>query len=158
MEPNSDVGFSQEGSAVRVWTVGSPATALMQWRSTILMVIFGGKGLVFHVHSSPYAPADLTQEWLQERFMCVDTIKEQVTESRISTWTSQRDSPPLLFCLLPLDRHEDIIKDILELDPWDNRWTVVARRALMHDNYDVCLVAHLNPRGLMGPPADLVKQ
>lgn len=58
---------------------------------------------------------------------------------------------------LPLDRHEDIIKDILELDPWDNRWTVVARRALMHDNYDVCLVAHLNPRGLMAPPADLVK-
>ena len=58
----------------------------------------------------------------------------------------------------PLDRHDDITKDILELDPWDNRWTVVARRALMHDNYDVCLVANLNPRGLMSPPADLVKQ
>lgn len=61
------------------------------------------------------------------------------------------------FSFLTLDRHEDIIKDILELDPWENRWTVVARRALMHDNYDVCLVAHLNPRGLMSPPADLVK-
>ncbi len=58
---------------------------------------------------------------------------------------------------LYLDRHDDITKDILELDPWDNRWTVVARRALMHDNYDVCLVANLNPRGLMSPPADLVK-
>ncbi|XP_044203796.1 kelch repeat and BTB domain-containing protein 12 [Thunnus albacares] len=55
------------------------------------------------------------------------------------------------------DRHDDITKDILELDPWENRWTVVARRALMHDNYDVCLVANLNPRGLMSPPADLVK-
>ncbi|XP_071351031.1 kelch repeat and BTB domain-containing protein 12 [Trachinotus anak] len=55
-------------------------------------------------------------------------------------------------------RHDDITKDILELDPWENRWTVVARRALMHDNYDVCLVANLNPRGLMSPPADLVKQ
>ncbi|XP_035518668.1 kelch repeat and BTB domain-containing protein 12 [Morone saxatilis] len=55
------------------------------------------------------------------------------------------------------DRHDDITKDILELDPWDNRWTVVARQALMHDNYDVCLVANLNPRGLMSPPADLVK-
>ncbi|XP_003973349.1 kelch repeat and BTB domain-containing protein 12 isoform X2 [Takifugu rubripes] len=55
------------------------------------------------------------------------------------------------------DRHEAITKDILELDPSDNRWTVVVRRALMHDNYDICLVAHLNPRGLMSPPADLVK-
>lgn len=55
-------------------------------------------------------------------------------------------------------RHDDITKDILELDPWENRWTVVARRTLMHDNYDVCLVANLNPRGLMSPPADLIKQ
>ncbi|XP_068999873.1 kelch repeat and BTB domain-containing protein 12 [Embiotoca jacksoni] len=55
------------------------------------------------------------------------------------------------------DRHDDITKDILELDPWENRWTVVARQALMHDNYDVCLVAKLNPRGLISPPADLVK-
>lgn len=54
----------------------------------------------------------------------------------------------------PSGRHDDITKDILELDPWENRWTVVARRALMHDNYDVCLVANLNPRGLMSPPAD----
>ncbi|KAM9535682.1 kelch repeat and BTB domain-containing protein 12 isoform 2-T2 [Salvelinus alpinus] len=56
------------------------------------------------------------------------------------------------------DRHEDIIKDILELDPWENRWTVVARHVLMHDAYDVCLVASLNPRELMSPPADLVTQ
>lgn len=55
------------------------------------------------------------------------------------------------------DRHDGITKDILELDPWENRWTVVTRRTLMHDNYDVCLVANLNPRGLMSPPADLVQ-
>ncbi|XP_077429896.1 kelch repeat and BTB domain-containing protein 12 [Vanacampus margaritifer] len=55
------------------------------------------------------------------------------------------------------DRHDDITKDILELDVWENRWTVVARRALMHDNYDVCLVASLNPRGLISPPADLLQ-
>ncbi|XP_077385086.1 kelch repeat and BTB domain-containing protein 12 [Festucalex cinctus] len=55
------------------------------------------------------------------------------------------------------DRHDDITKDILELDVWENRWTVVARRALMHDNYDVCVVASLNPRGLISPPADLLQ-
>ncbi|XP_061687472.1 kelch repeat and BTB domain-containing protein 12 [Syngnathoides biaculeatus] len=53
------------------------------------------------------------------------------------------------------DRHDDITKDILELDAWENRWTVIARRALMHDNYDVCLVASLNPRGLIAPPTDI---
>lgn len=56
------------------------------------------------------------------------------------------------------DRHDNITKDILELDPIEKRWTVVARRTLMHDNYDVCLVAKLNPRGLMSPPADLIQQ
>lgn len=56
------------------------------------------------------------------------------------------------------DRHDDITKDILELDPKENRWTVVGRRVLMHDNYDVCLVSKLNPRGLMSPPADLIDQ
>lgn len=66
--------------------------------------------------------------------------------------------PGLCQSLCPSDRHEDIIKDILELDPWENRWTVVARRVLMHDAYDVCLVASLNPRELMSPPADLVTQ
>ncbi|KAL0978173.1 hypothetical protein UPYG_G00167010 [Umbra pygmaea] len=56
------------------------------------------------------------------------------------------------------DRHEDIIKDILELDPWENRWTVMASHVLMHNSYDVCLVARLNPLELMSPPADLVTQ
>ncbi|XP_053300736.1 kelch repeat and BTB domain-containing protein 12 [Pleuronectes platessa] len=55
------------------------------------------------------------------------------------------------------DRHDDITKEILELDPCEKRWSVVARQVLMHDNYDVCLVANLNPRGLMAPSADLVK-
>lgn len=68
-----------------------------------------------------------------------------------------REYKTLLFLELLSDRHDDITKDILEMDPWENRWTVVARHILMHDNYDVCLVANLNPRGLMSPPADLVK-
>lgn len=48
-------------------------------------------------------------------------------------------------------RHEIITKEILELDPADNVWTVVERRASMHDSYDVCLVANLNPRDLFTP-------
>ncbi|TWW56762.1 Kelch repeat and BTB domain-containing protein 12 [Takifugu flavidus] len=45
-------------------------------------------------------------------------------------------------------RHEIITKEILELDPAENMWTVVERRAAMHDSYDICLVANLNPRAL----------
>ncbi|XP_056129994.1 kelch repeat and BTB domain-containing protein 12-like [Lampris incognitus] len=48
-------------------------------------------------------------------------------------------------------RHEIITKEILELDPADNVWTVVERRAAMYDGYDVCLVATLNPRDLIAP-------
>lgn len=48
----------------------------------------------------------------------------------------------------PIGRHEIITKEILELDPAENMWTVVERRAAMHDSYDVCLVANLNPRDL----------
>ncbi|XP_056605675.1 kelch repeat and BTB domain-containing protein 12 [Triplophysa dalaica] len=92
-----------------------------------------------------------------------------------------RDGPPLPYSLLSLrsnasnagvvdgklyicgyykgaDRHDIITKDILQLDPWENIWTVVAKQALMHDSYDVCLVANMNPRGLMPPPADLVDE
>lgn len=57
-----------------------------------------------------------------------------------------------------LDRHDIITKNILQLDPWENEWTVVVKQAVMHDSYDVCLVANLNPRGLMPPPADLVDE
>ncbi|GCC19426.1 hypothetical protein chiPu_0021073 [Chiloscyllium punctatum] len=56
------------------------------------------------------------------------------------------------------DRHEVIVKDILELDPWENQWNIVAHNVLMHDSYDVCLVARLNPRDLIPPPPDLVDQ
>ncbi|KPP74734.1 kelch repeat and BTB domain-containing protein 12-like [Scleropages formosus] len=56
------------------------------------------------------------------------------------------------------DRHDIITKDILELDPWENVWTMAARRVLMHDNYDVCLVANLNPRNLVAPPGDLLDE
>ncbi|KAM6925344.1 kelch repeat and BTB domain-containing protein 12-like isoform 2-T2 [Xenentodon cancila] len=48
-------------------------------------------------------------------------------------------------------RHEIITKEILQLDPGDNVWTVVEKRAAMHDSYDVCLVANLNPRDLFRP-------
>lgn len=53
-----------------------------------------------------------------------------------------------LFFHTTAGRHEIITKEILELDPSDNVWTVVERRAAMHDSYDVCLVANLNPRDL----------
>lgn len=56
------------------------------------------------------------------------------------------------------DRHDNITKDILQLDPFENEWTVMIKQAIMHDSYDVCLVANLNPRGLMPPPADLVDE
>ncbi|XP_028826218.1 kelch repeat and BTB domain-containing protein 12 [Denticeps clupeoides] len=56
------------------------------------------------------------------------------------------------------DRHDNITKDILELNPFENRWAVVRRQVLMHDNYDVCMVANLNPRGLMSPPSDLMDE
>ncbi|XP_061909751.1 kelch repeat and BTB domain-containing protein 12-like [Entelurus aequoreus] len=46
-------------------------------------------------------------------------------------------------------RHEIITKEILELDPTENAWAVVERRAAMQDSYDVCLVANLNPRDLL---------
>lgn len=55
-------------------------------------------------------------------------------------------------------RHEVITKEILELDTWENQWNVVAINVLMHDSYDVCLVARLNPRDLIPPPPDLVDQ
>ncbi|KAK9406151.1 kelch repeat and BTB domain-containing protein 12 [Crotalus adamanteus] len=55
-------------------------------------------------------------------------------------------------------RHEVITKEILELDTWENHWNVVAVNALMHDSYDVCLVAQLNPRDLIPPPSDLMEQ
>ncbi|KAK5894772.1 hypothetical protein CesoFtcFv8_011428 [Champsocephalus esox] len=48
-------------------------------------------------------------------------------------------------------RHEIITKEILKMDPADNVWTVVERRAALHDSYDVCLVANLNPRDLFTP-------
>ncbi|XP_069822841.1 kelch repeat and BTB domain-containing protein 12 [Dendropsophus ebraccatus] len=56
------------------------------------------------------------------------------------------------------DRHEVITKEILELDPWENQWNIVCTRAPMHDSYDVCLVARLNPRDLLPPPRDLLER
>ncbi|KAK9514750.1 hypothetical protein VZT92_025441 [Zoarces viviparus] len=50
---------------------------------------------------------------------------------------------------LYLCRHEIITKESLEMDAADNVWTVVERRAAVHDGYDVCLVANLNPRDLI---------
>ncbi|XP_045706217.1 kelch repeat and BTB domain-containing protein 12 [Phyllostomus hastatus] len=56
------------------------------------------------------------------------------------------------------DRQEVISKKILELDPWENQWNVIAIDVLMHDSYDVCLVARMNPRDLIPPPSDLVEE
>uniref|UniRef100_A0A2K6F2W5 Kelch repeat and BTB domain containing 12 n=2 Tax=Propithecus coquereli TaxID=379532 RepID=A0A2K6F2W5_PROCO len=53
------------------------------------------------------------------------------------------------------DRQEVISKEILELDTWESEWKVAADNVLMHDSYDVCLVARMNPRDLIPPPADL---
>ena len=69
----------------------------------------------------------------------------------------------VLFCFVFLlcclsDRHEVISKEILELDPWENQWNVVAINVLMHDSYDVCLVARMNPRDLIPPPSDLIEE
>ena len=63
---------------MRVWIVGNHAAASMQLRSTTQMEISGGMDLLFHVHNSHCAPMPPTQEWWEERFMCVDTTKEQV--------------------------------------------------------------------------------
>ncbi|XP_019746722.1 kelch repeat and BTB domain-containing protein 12-like isoform X2 [Hippocampus comes] len=46
-------------------------------------------------------------------------------------------------------RHEIITKQVLELDPAVNAWAVVERHAAMHNSYDVCVVANLNPRDLL---------
>lgn len=61
-------------------------------------------------------------------------------------------------CFCFTARHEVITKEILELDTWENQWNVAAVNVLMHDSYDVCLVARLNPRDLIPPPPDLVDQ
>lgn len=144
---------------VRAWTVGNHATVSMWWRSTTQMEITGERdllSLVLNCHCAPLLPM---QELLAARYMSVVTTKEQVMSLRdLSLSFPLCDFSALLITILILDRHEDITKDILELDPWENRWHVAVRRAVMHDNYDACLVATLNPRGLMSPPADLVKQ
>lgn len=70
--------------------------------------------------------------------------------------TTSAFSTILLYCFS--DRHEVISKEILELDPWENQWNVVAVDVLMHDSYDVCLVARMNPRDLIPPPSDLVEE
>lgn len=44
------------------------------------------------------------------------------------------------------------------MDPWENQWNVVAVNVLMHDSYDVCLVARMNPRDLIPPPSDLTEE
>lgn len=66
------------------------------------MVIPGGTGLVFHVHSCPYAPAAQMQAWWQERFMCVDTTKEQVIYNLYLDFFHRhvQTVPPLFLCLL----------------------------------------------------------
>lgn len=76
-------------------------------------------------------------------------------------WWLLNLTPPWYFVFLLCyfsDRHEVISKEILELDPWENQWNIVAVNVLMHDSYDVCLVARMNPRDLIPPPSDLVEE
>lgn len=145
--------------AVRVRIVDNHATVSVWWRSITQMEITGERDLLSLVLNCHCAPLLRMQEWWAARYMCVGTTKQQVMVFQRSLSLSLPVTiNTLLITVLILDRHEDITKDILELDPWENRWHVVVRRAMMHDNYDACLVATLNPRGLMSPPADLVKQ
>nr|XP_034962351.1 kelch repeat and BTB domain-containing protein 12 isoform X5 [Zootoca vivipara] len=106
---------------------------------------------------------------------CLDAV--EIYNPERNFW---RDGPPMPYPLLSLRtnstsagaverklyvcggfrgaaRHEVITKEILELDTWENQWNVVAVNVLMHDSYDVCLVAQLNPRDLIPPPPDLVE-
>lgn len=57
-----------------------------------------------------------------------------------------------------LERDSCKEKSFKKIDPWENQWNVVAINVLMHDSYDVCLVARMNPRDLIPPPSDLVEE
>lgn len=81
-----------------------------------------------------------------------------ITTAQISLILFELPTDACCCCLCFSARHEVITKEILELDTWENQWNVVATNVLMHDSYDVCLVARLNPRDLIPPPPDLVDQ
>ncbi|XP_063797246.1 kelch repeat and BTB domain-containing protein 12 isoform X2 [Pseudophryne corroboree] len=96
---------------------------------------------------------------LSNRMLQYDPIIDKWTELAPMKYSKYRFSVAVVNGeVYVLDRHEVITKEILELDPWENRWNVVCTRAPMHDSYDVCLVARLNPRDLLPPPRDLVER
>lgn len=78
-------------------------------------------------------------------FISTSLLSEYLCESRLFLSNTH------VLCLMTAGRHEIITKEVLELDPADNVWTGMERRAAMHDSYDVCLVANLNPRDLFSP-------
>ncbi len=82
---------------------------------------------------------------------CIRMREYQLTDVVVSLEIRFWSAITYILSLLTAGRHEIITKEILELDPADNVWTVVERRAAMPDSYDVCLVANLNPRELFTP-------
>lgn len=80
------------------------------------------------------------------RWVCI-RVRECKLSLEIRFWSALT----YIFSLMTAGRHEIITKEILELDPADNVWMVVERRAAMLESYDVCLVANLNPRDLYTP-------
>lgn len=92
--------------------------------------------------------------WYHRKHLFIATLQEASNNAFDPVWFHFW----FLRCFCFSARHEVITKEILELDTWENQWNVVAINVLMHDSYDVCLVARLNPRDLIPPPPDLVDQ
>ncbi|XP_029774777.1 kelch repeat and BTB domain-containing protein 12 isoform X3 [Suricata suricatta] len=115
-----------------------------------------------HQTSMAYIWVDLPDEEpdrLSNRVLRYDPSQDQWTERAPMKFSKYRFSTAVVNSeIYVLDRHEVISKEILELDPWENQWNVVAIDVLMHDSYDVCLVARMNPRDLIPPPSDLVEE
>lgn len=93
-------------------------------------------------------PVAQTQNTL---WVCISVRECQLTDEAVCLEIRFWSALAHILSLMTAGRHEIITKEILELDPVDNVWTVVERRAAMPDSYDVCLVANLNPRNLFTP-------
>lgn len=109
--------------------------------------IFQHCGENFH-HCGEMLPVAQTQDTL---LVCIRVRECQLTDEPVSLEIRFWSAITHILSLMTPGRHEIITKEILELDPVDNVWTVVERQAAMHDSYDVCLVANLNPRNLFTP-------
>lgn len=84
-------------------------------------------------------------------WVCIRVREFQLTDEAVFLEIRFWLAITYILSLMSAGRHEIITKEILQMDPADNVWTVVERRAAVHDSYDVCLVANLNPRDLFTP-------